>query len=127
VPHRRKIAQHDGAGLLRGRDDAPGAPFAGMASGKADIWQIGQRLDHAIICLALDPVINVDDHRTVALGPMPRHLRRPVQRCVAQHDKANRHAQLPLDISPRISSWRQLMYFSLHLHHRSGCVLIPAR
>ena len=45
---------------------------------------------------------------------------------VAQHDEADAHpvppyAQLPLDISPRISSCRQLMYFSENLHHRSGC------
>ena len=57
----------------------------------------------------------------------PRHLRRAVQRGVAQHDNADRHAQFPFDISPRISSWRQLMYFSLHLHQRSGWAFNPSR
>ena len=50
------------------------------------------------------------------LGPMLEggHLpagvkRRPVKGCVAQHDEPNVHAQLPFDIRPRISSWRQLI------------------
>ena len=33
---------------------------------------------------------------------------------VDQHDDADGHAQFPFDMRPRISSCRQLMYFSLH-------------
>ena len=48
-------------------------------------------------------------------------LRRAVQRSVHQHDEAQprAHAQFPFDISPMISSCRQLMNLSDHLFHRS--------
>ena len=38
-----------------------------------------------------------------------RDLLRPAKGSMHQHDNTDRHAQFPLDIRPRISSWRQLM------------------
>ena len=64
--------------------------------------------------------------RALALGATAGHLRGPVGGGMHQHDEAHvAHAQLPFDIRPRISSWRQLMYRSDHLHHSAVCCCIP--
>ena len=90
----------------------------------------------------LDALVDMDHHRAAAFGPVTGGIGGAVQRGVAEHHEAQRavgrllcdeigapvgHAQFPLDISPRISNWRQLMYFSDHLHHRSGCAFSPSR
>jgi hypothetical protein len=127
MPDLRKLAQHDRRGFLRGRHDAPCAPFAGMPPREAHIRQIRQRLDQPFIALAADAFVHMDHHGAVMRGPMPRHLRGPVKCRMAQHDKPNGHAQFPLDIRPKISNCRQLMYFSDHLHQRSGCFATASR
>ena len=127
MPHLRKVLQHDGRGFLGGRHNAPCAPFTGMPPRKPNIRQIGQGFDDPVIALAPNALVDVDHHWAALRRPVPRHLCRPVQCRVAQHEKANAHAQFPLDMRPKISSWRQLMYFSDHLHHRSGCLAMASR
>ena len=127
MPHLRELPQHDGCRLLRGRHNAPCAPLTGMPPGKPHIRQISQRLQQTVIGLALHALIDVDHNRAVMRGPMPRHQRRPVQCRVAQHDKTNCHAQFPFDIRPKISNCRQLIYFSDHLHQRSGSLAMASR
>ena len=97
---------------LRGGDKRPGPPVAGEARRKADVFQIGDAGDKARILLTPDPAVDMDHHRATGIRQMPRHLRGTEQRGVAHHDEADTHAQFPFDISPRISSWRQLTYFS---------------
>ena len=80
------------------------------APGKPHVLEIGQFLSERLEPAAFHLPVDMDHHRAIPLGPMPRHLRRAVQGGVAQHDDAQRaHAQFPLDMRPRISNWRQLM------------------
>ena len=64
-----------------------------------------------------DAPVDMNGHRTAVRDPVPRGLRRPVERRVAEQDDAqrprqvamhdafpSRHAQLPFDMRPRISS-----------------------
>jgi hypothetical protein len=73
--------------------------------------------DDAVVDLARHAAVDMHDNRAAGIGPMPRDLYRAVGGIVHQHDDPDSHAQFPFDIRPRISSWRQLMYFSDHLHH----------
>ena len=100
-----------GRALRRG-DKRPCPPVAGEARRKTDIVQIGKTGDEARILLPLHAAVDMDHHGATRGRQMPRHLRGTEQRGVAHHDEADTHAQFPFDISPRISSWRQLTYFS---------------
>ena len=118
--HLREFLQHQLGRRLRGGDNAPGAPFAAVAFAEPDQRIVRQRLDERAAGAPRHVAVDMDHHRTARCRPVPRDLRGTVQRGMHQHDGADGHAQFPLDISPRISSWRQLIYFSDHLHHRSG-------
>lgn len=121
MAHPRKVAQKLFGRRLRGRHQAPGAPFTPVALAELDIRQIGKRLDEGIIGRPVDVAVDVDHHRAPCRRPVADHLPGAIQRRVHQHANAEVHAQFPLDIRPRISSCRQLMYFSDHVHHSSGC------
>ena len=70
-------------------------------------------------------LVHMDHHGAARRRPMARYLFRTVQGGMHQQDDADGHAQFPFDMRPRISSWRQLMYRSDHLHHSCGssCML----
>ena len=127
MPHIRKIAQHDlRRGLGRG-NDPPGAPFAAVAAREPHVGRSDRALTKASYVREGTGPVDMDDQRASGGGPVARHLLGPVEGRVHQHHDAHpvlplilRHAQFPFDISPRISSWRQFIYFSDHLHQRSG-------
>ncbi len=109
MAHIGEVFQHQLAGFLGGGDDAPGAPFADMARRKADISQILQCIAQEFEFGIRGRAVNMDHHRAAAFRPVACHLRRAVQRGMAQHDEAQAallgtHAQFPLDMRPRISS-----------------------
>ena len=75
-------------------------------------------------CAGADLKLFADgDSGTAAV--MSQAFGRAFERRVAEHDEADAHAQFPFDMRPRISSWRQLMYFSDQFVHRSGVVSSP--
>jgi len=127
MPHLWKVAKHDGRALLRRGDKPPGAPLTGMAGAEADVGHTVQIAAQGIEGPRLHSTIDMDDDRAAPFRPVARDLCCAVKGGVAQHNKADGHAQFPFDIRPRISSWRQLMYFSLHLHQRSGWLSIALR
>ena len=90
-----------------------------MAAAKSDGLDIRERRDETGMRLAADAAVNMDHHRASVRRPVSRYLFGTVEGLVNQHDDVDGHAQFPLDISPRISSCRQLMNFSDHLHHMS--------
>ena len=94
---------------LRCGDQPPHPPFAAVPAAKADIGQIGDSSDKGIMGFLRHVPVHMHHHRTAGIRPMPDHLFGAVKGGVHQHDNTQRHAQFPLDISPRPSSWRQLM------------------
>ena len=115
MPDRREPVEDQFGGGLRGGDDAPCPPFAGEAFGEEDVGQIGQVVAEFVIAPLSDAAIDVDDDGAAPFGPVAGGFGGPVEGRVAEHDEAEGavgdvgHAQFPLDISPRISSCRQLM------------------
>ncbi len=74
MPHIGEVGKHEGGGFLRGGDDAPGAPFAGVAGREADILKIGQV---GAQLFGLGPggaFVDVDHHGAAARGPVARDL-----------------------------------------------------
>ena len=120
VAHLGKVAQQHFRGVLARLYQRPGPPFARPPPAEPDVAEIRERGDEGGMVAPLHLLVDMDHHRAIRRRPMPRHLLGPVERAMHQHDEADGHAQFPFDISPRISSCRQLMYFSLHLHHSSG-------
>jgi len=119
MSHFRKTGEHHfRAGLRRG-DKGPGAPFAPVAAAEFDVVQIREAVDEPVICATVNLPVYVNDNRATVTGPMTGNLFGAIQRFVHKYDEADGHAQFPFDINPRISSWRQLIYFSDHLHQRS--------
>ena len=96
--------QHQFGGVLAGGHKPPCAPFAAVTFAEPDIRQIGERLAKGIEHRFADLGIDVDHHRAVPRSPVPRHLLGPVEGGVYQHDDTDAHAQLPLDMRPRISN-----------------------
>ena len=97
-----------------------------IGDGKIFVFDLGQVIQPGDECAGIDARAHIDLGQTDrarerradrALG---QALFGAVKRGVDQHDDPDAHAQFPLDISPRISSWRQFIYFSDHLHQRSG-------
>ena len=121
VAHVRMPGQKLGRGRLRGGDKRPCSPVTGIAAREADDVEVRQSSDEIAVLRRVGPPVHMDHDRTALCGPEARHLGRTIERGVAKHHETERrgHAQFPLDMRPRISSWRQLMYFSDHLHQRS--------
>jgi hypothetical protein len=94
----------------RGLDDGPGAPFA--AGGvKPDAGRSPDRRE-PVEGGCGNPRVDMDHDRAAHVRPRWRATSAARSSAVvAQHDETHRHAQFPLDMSPRISSCRQLMYF----------------
>ena len=113
------LVQQLPSGGKRGGDQPEGSPFANMTLGKGDIRNIGKTRPERLKRSGANTLVNMDHHRRATFGPEARNLGGAVKGGVAQHDDPDAHAQFPLDMRPRISSWRQLMYFSDHLVHRS--------
>jgi hypothetical protein len=85
MPHLREIAQHQAGGGLGGGDDAPGAPFAGMAGREADVRQIGQIGAQLFGLRAGRALVDVDHHRAIARAP---NSARPARRGPARYASA---------------------------------------
>jgi hypothetical protein len=125
VARLREARQHRLAGLERRRDDPPGAPFAAVARREDDArGQIAQPPREGVMRRLRHRAVHMDDHRAAPGGPVADYLLGAVERGMHEHHDADRdgraHAQFPLDMSPRISSWRQLMYCSLQGVQRSS-------
>ena len=119
VPNLGKTIQNLLRRRLCGRNDTPCAPFAAKALRELNGRNILKGADDFGILLSVDIPVHMDDDGATACGPMACGLFDPVKGLVDQHDNSDAHAQLPFDMRPRISSCRQLMYFSDHLHQRS--------
>ena len=104
MPHAGKVAQHYGGGLLRGSDDAPSSPLAGMSSRKPDVRHIRKIGFQFGIAFAVHAGIDMHHHRTVANSPMPGNLGRAVQRSVAQHDEPDSHPSALMPSCPLTSA-----------------------
>jgi hypothetical protein len=80
-----------------------------MTVAKPDIGKVAQCGLQIGCRAASDAAVDMDYNRAAAFCPMACNLGRAVKRRVAEHDETDgslrrRHAQFPLDISPRISS-----------------------
>ena len=115
-----KLGQHHLGRRLRRRDQAPHAPNTLVPCAESHIGPIRQSALEGFEILFRDLGIHVDHHRAPRLGPKARNLFCAIKSGMDQQKDADTHAQLPLLIRPRISSWRQLIYFSEPSHQRSG-------
>lgn len=127
-----EVGKHPGRGGERGLDESEAPPFAGETRDEADVGQVVQGVAEGVELGLRRAGIDVDHQRAAVHRPVPRQLRRAVQRRVAQHDDAHfdvrgGHAQFPFDIRPRTSNCLQLTYFSLQLHQRSRSRVMPSR
>ena len=117
VMHVFKGLKQQPGGRLRPCNDPPCSPFTPVPLAEPDQRVVRQGGPERVEPSVRHLPVNVQNHRASRGRPVPGHLLGPSQRRVNQHDDPDRHAQFPLDIRPRISSCRQLIYFSLHSFH----------
>ncbi len=88
-------------------DQRPGAPVAIDAWREMHVFEIAHLVHQIEKRSARRPAVDVDNHGAAVVRQVAGNLSGPVERRMGHHDETDSHAQLPFDISPSISSWRQ--------------------